>query len=52
MHELYAKHTGQTLDQIEHDMERDRFMSADEAVTYGLVDSVFAPRKAVVAAAG
>jgi len=52
MHELYAKHTGQTLAQIEHDMERDRFMSADEAVTYGLVDSVFAPRKAVVAAAG
>jgi ATP-dependent Clp protease protease subunit len=52
MHELYAKHTGQTLAQIEHDMERDRFMSAEEAVTYGLVDSVFAPRKAVVTAAG
>jgi ATP-dependent Clp protease protease subunit len=49
MHELYAKHTGQTLQQIEHDMERDRFMSADEAVTYGLVDTVFAPRKAVTA---
>ena len=47
MHELYAKHTGQTLQQIEHDMERDRFMSADEAVTYGLVDTVFAPRKTV-----
>jgi len=49
MHELYAKHTGQTLQQIEHDMERDRFMSADEAVQYGLVDTVFAPRKAVTA---
>jgi len=47
MHELYAKHTGQTLQQIEHDMERDRFMSADEAVTYGLIDTVFAPRKTV-----
>jgi ATP-dependent Clp protease protease subunit len=47
MHELYARHTGQTLQQIEHDMERDRFMSADEAVTYGLIDTVFAPRKAV-----
>ena len=52
MHELYARHTGQTLEQIEHDMERDRFMSADEAVAYGLVDTVFAPRKAVLAAAG
>ena len=47
MHELYAKHTGQPLQQIEHDMERDRFMSADEAVTYGLIDTVFASRKAV-----
>jgi ATP-dependent Clp protease, protease subunit len=47
MHELYARHTGQTLQQIEHDMERDRFMSADEAVTYGLIDTVFAPRKTV-----
>jgi ATP-dependent Clp protease protease subunit len=47
MHELYALHTGQPLQQIEHDMERDRFMSADEAVTYGLIDTVFASRKAV-----
>ncbi|HEX3928236.1 MAG TPA: ATP-dependent Clp protease proteolytic subunit [Gemmatimonadales bacterium] len=45
MHELYALHTGQPIAQIERDMERDRFMSADEAVTYGLVDSVFVPRK-------
>ena len=47
MHELYARHTGQALTQIEHDMERDRFMSADEAVTYGLIDTVFASRKAI-----
>ena len=47
MHELYARHTGQTLEQIERDMERDRFMSADEAVAYGLIDTVFAPRKSV-----
>jgi ATP-dependent Clp protease protease subunit len=50
MHELYARHTGQTLEQIEHDMERDRFMSANEAVEYGLVDTVFMPRKAVTIA--
>ena len=47
MHELYALHTGQTLQQIEHDMERDRFMSAEEAVSYGLIDTVFASRKDV-----
>jgi ATP-dependent Clp protease protease subunit len=45
MHEIYAHHTGQPLEQIERDMERDRFMSAAEAVEYGLVDSVFEPRK-------
>jgi ATP-dependent Clp protease protease subunit len=50
MHELYARHTGQPITQIEHDMERDRFMSAEDAVTYGLIDAVFTPRKPVLAA--
>ncbi len=45
MNELYAKHTGQPVERIERDMERDRFMSAEEAKEYGLVDTVFAPRK-------
>lgn len=45
MHEVYAKHTGQPLERIERDMERDRFMSAAEAVEYGLIDTVFEPRK-------
>jgi len=40
MNELYAKHTGQKLAMIEHDMDRDRFMSAEEAKTYGLIDHV------------
>jgi len=43
LNELYAKHTGQTVEQIEHDMDRDRFMSAEEAKTYGIVDHVLAP---------
>jgi ATP-dependent Clp protease protease subunit len=43
LNELYARHTGQTLEQIEKDMDRDRFMSAEEARTYGLVDHVLAP---------
>ena len=41
LNEIYAKHTGKTLEQVAHDMERDRFMSADEAKDYGLIDSVF-----------
>ncbi|MES2124168.1 MAG: ATP-dependent Clp endopeptidase proteolytic subunit ClpP [Gemmatimonadota bacterium] len=45
MNELYAKHTGQPVTQIERDMERDRFMSAEEAKAYGLIDTVFTPRK-------
>ena len=40
LNEIYAKHTGQPIKEIEDAMERDRFMSADEAVTFGLVDSV------------
>lgn len=44
MNELMAKHTGQPLDVIERDTERDRFLSANEAVDYGLVDSVFTNR--------
>jgi ATP-dependent Clp protease protease subunit len=40
MNELYAKHTGQKLAMIEHDMDRDRFMSAEEAKVYGLIDHV------------
>ena len=39
---LYAHHTGKTLDQIERDMDRDRFMSAEEAKEYGIVDNVLA----------
>ena len=45
MNELYAKHTGQSIDQIEKDMDRDRYMSADEAKTYGIIDSVFSPHR-------
>ncbi|SFN92102.1 ATP-dependent Clp endopeptidase proteolytic subunit ClpP [Xenorhabdus japonica] len=44
MNELMAKHTGQSLEKIVEDTERDRFLSAEEAVGYGLVDSVFTQR--------
>ncbi|CDG16579.1 MULTISPECIES: ATP-dependent Clp endopeptidase proteolytic subunit ClpP [Xenorhabdus] len=44
MNELMAKHTGQSLEKIIGDTERDRFLSAEEAVGYGLVDSIFTQR--------
>jgi ATP-dependent Clp protease protease subunit len=40
MNELMLKHTGQTLDKIEQDTDRDNFMSAEEARSYGLIDTV------------
>jgi ATP-dependent Clp protease protease subunit len=41
LNEIYARHTGKTVEQIARDMERDRFMSADEARDYGLIDTVY-----------
>ncbi len=48
MNTLYAKHTGQPIETIERDMDRDRFMSAEEAKAYGLIDTVFSARKDLV----
>src|SRR5204863_9416516 len=44
MNELYARHTGQSVEQIEKDMDRDRYMSADEARAYWIIDTVFEPK--------
>jgi ATP-dependent Clp protease protease subunit len=40
LHEVLAHHTGQSVEQIAADFDRDRFMTAEEAVEYGLVDAV------------
>jgi ATP-dependent Clp protease protease subunit len=40
VNELYAKHTGQTVEKIRQDTERDRFMSPEEAKAYGLIDDI------------
>ena len=40
LNQIYVKHTGQALEQIERDMERDRFMSGEDAKAYGLIDAV------------
>jgi ATP-dependent Clp protease protease subunit len=44
LNEIMAKHTGQELETIERDLERDNFMGAEEAVEYGLIDTVLASR--------
>jgi ATP-dependent Clp protease protease subunit len=41
MAELIAQHTGQTLEQIETDSDRDRWFTAEEAMEYGFVDHVY-----------
>lgn len=46
---IMAKHTGQTVKQIEQDLERDRFMSGEEAVKYGLIDTMLAQRTEIPA---
>ena len=45
MNELYAKHTGQPVEVIERALDRDNFMTADEARAFGLVDHVYESRE-------
>ncbi len=45
LNNLYAKHTGQKLDTITDAMERDNFMTAEEAIEFGLVDKIEEHRK-------
>ncbi len=47
--ELYAQHTGQTVEQVHDDMERDRFFTPEQARDYGLIDRVIEDRAAVAA---
>ncbi|MDO4878067.1 MAG: ATP-dependent Clp endopeptidase proteolytic subunit ClpP [Neisseria sp.] len=51
LNEFLAKHTGQPLEKIERDTDRDNFMSADAAKEYGLVDEVIATREEAAKAA-
>jgi ATP-dependent Clp protease, protease subunit len=46
MEEAIARHSGQTVDQVRVDVERDKILTAEEAVTYGLVDRVITTRTA------
>jgi ATP-dependent Clp protease protease subunit len=45
LEEIYSRHTGQDTEKISHDMERDFFMSPDEARDYGIIDTVITHRE-------
>ena len=45
LNELLAQNTGRALEDIERDVERDHYMSAQEALEYGLIDEIIAPRR-------
>jgi ATP-dependent Clp protease protease subunit len=50
LNEILAKHTGQPLSKIEKDTDRDFYMSAQEAVEYGIVDEVLETKKGIIKA--
>jgi len=45
VNDILSKHTGQPVSKIEQDTQRDFFMSADEAVKYGIIDKIIFPQK-------
>ena len=49
LNELYAKHTGQPVEEIERVLDRDHFMTSDEAKAWGLIDHVYETREGVEA---
>ena len=48
LNEILAHHTGKTAEEIDRDTERDNFMSAEQSVTYGMIDKVITNRTEVV----
>ncbi len=52
MAEIIAHHSGRSVDEVTRDIDRDYFMTPDEAITYGLIDGVITPRSGLLATAG
>lgn len=51
LHSILAQHTGQPVDKVQRDTERDHFMSAEEAKEYGLIDEVFVRPESLISLA-
>src|ERR1700719_725739 len=51
MAEIIAFHSGQTVEQVERDIDRDFFMTAEEATAYGLIDGIIPPTRGLCAPA-
>ena len=51
LNKILAKHTGQNVEKIKHDTDRDNFMDYEEAVKYGLIDRVLEKRPEALAGA-
>jgi ATP-dependent Clp protease protease subunit len=49
MTEILTFHSGRSREEVEHDLDRDYFMTAEEAVTWGLIDDILIPRRGVSA---
>jgi len=49
MARIIAHHTGRPLEEVEHDIDRDYFLTAHEALEYGLIDEVLTPRRGISA---
>ncbi|WP_112809922.1 ATP-dependent Clp protease proteolytic subunit [Ensifer sp.] len=50
LNEIYVKHCGRTYEEVEQTLDRDHFMSSDEALGWGLIDKVITSREAIEAA--
>ena len=49
MAEIIAFHSRRSVEEVEHDIDRDYFMTAREALDYGLIDDIITPRRGVAA---
>jgi ATP-dependent Clp protease protease subunit len=51
LNEVYVKHTGRTLEEVEKTLDRDHFMDADEAKDWGVIDKILTSRQEIEGAA-
>jgi hypothetical protein len=49
MSEIIAHHTGRPVEQVAQDIDRDHYMTAEEARDYGIIDDIILPRRGVAA---